>query len=466
MTDTPTQDGTAPRGSGLDDAFGRLRTLEVRRDPDRRWFGGVCAGIAGRFDVDPLLIRAAAIALTIAGGLGILVYLVLWLLLPDRDGTILAERAVRHGDAWPVVLVVVTAVFLLGSLGSVVDGGDGLGGPLWLLVPVGLVVWLLATRTRSGRGQWSGTDRPAPYGSAPPSGSAPAGTPPYGSDPYAPAPHGPSVPPPPPGGTAMSAPTSSFAPPAGAGRTGTPTAEYERGLPPAPPVPPRPLGPPPPPRPRRRRPSGYVGLVSLGLAIALGTLGGIVAGPLGFPGEPAVLGFVLALAGVSAVVLGLGLTGRASGFSGFLTVVLSFLTVVAVLVANAPSTTGGGVGDRTWTPSATSLPASYSLGVGEAVLDLDGLGGLTEGDGPAPVVQAAVGAGELVVEVPAGLDVRVESTVGLGEIRHERVGSDGRELVAARSGDDQSYTTTIGDGTPDVVVRAEVGLGVIMIEES
>ena len=144
MTDTFAQQDTPPRGpSALDDAFTRLRSSTVHRDTDRRWFGGVCAGIAARFDVDPLLIRAGAIALTIAGGLGIALYLVLWLLLPDGRGTVLAERGLRHGDGWAVLLGVVTGLFVLGSLVSYLGGGDGVGGPLWLLVPVGVAVWLL-----------------------------------------------------------------------------------------------------------------------------------------------------------------------------------------------------------------------------------------------------------------------------------------------------------------------------------
>ncbi len=73
MTDTstppPPPGGAAP--SVLDDALARLRGLGLRRDTGRRWFGGVCAGVAARVDVDPLLIRAAAIALTIAGGIGL-----------------------------------------------------------------------------------------------------------------------------------------------------------------------------------------------------------------------------------------------------------------------------------------------------------------------------------------------------------------------------------------------------------
>ena len=74
MTESSTSQ-MPPTGTptALDDGLARLRRSSVRRDTDRRWFGGVCAGVAARFDVDPLLIRAAAIALTIAGGSSLVV---------------------------------------------------------------------------------------------------------------------------------------------------------------------------------------------------------------------------------------------------------------------------------------------------------------------------------------------------------------------------------------------------------
>lgn len=430
------------QGSGLDDLFARLRGLDVRRDTDRRWFGGVCAGLAARFGVDPLLIRAGAIALTIAGGLGIGVYLVLWLLLPDRHETVLAERAVRHGDVWPILLVVLTGLFLVGSVISVAAGGDGPGGPYWLLVPVGLVVWILATRSRPDLGTAPGYAPPPPPVGAPtvppPPGAAASYATPYGT---------------------TSGPTPSPVAPYGSTTTWAP--------PPVPPAPPVPLAPPPPPRPRRRRPSGYLGLVSLGVAVALGALGAILAGPLGFPGEPAVLGFTFALAGVSAIVLGLALSGRASGFSGFVLVVLAALTTLGLLASHSPAPRDAAVGERTWSPSPVTLPASYSLGAGEAVLDLDGLTGLTPAaTGTPPEVRAELGAGRLTIDIPAGLTVSIESHTDIGEIRHERVSEGTTTVVAEQNGDDRTYRTVIGDGDPDVVVRTEVGFGDTVIEEN
>ena len=61
--------------------------------------GGVCGGLAEYSGIDPLLWRVGFVALTFAGGSGILVYLVLWLLMPSDSG----ESAVRLGRRGPRV---------------------------------------------------------------------------------------------------------------------------------------------------------------------------------------------------------------------------------------------------------------------------------------------------------------------------------------------------------------------------
>lgn len=47
-----------------------------------RKVGGVCGGLGERFEIDPVLFRAVFILLALACGLGLLLYIVLWLLIP------------------------------------------------------------------------------------------------------------------------------------------------------------------------------------------------------------------------------------------------------------------------------------------------------------------------------------------------------------------------------------------------
>jgi phage shock protein PspC (stress-responsive transcriptional regulator) len=46
---------------------------------------GVCGGLGEWLEVDPVFFRVAFILLALAGGLGILVYLVLWFLIPHAS---------------------------------------------------------------------------------------------------------------------------------------------------------------------------------------------------------------------------------------------------------------------------------------------------------------------------------------------------------------------------------------------
>ena len=72
-----------------DDRFAsqNVRTLgDVRRSSDDRIVAGVCAGVARHLNIDPLLVRIAAVALTFIGLSGLILYLAAWFLLPEDDG--------------------------------------------------------------------------------------------------------------------------------------------------------------------------------------------------------------------------------------------------------------------------------------------------------------------------------------------------------------------------------------------
>jgi phage shock protein C len=75
----------------------------LRRGPDRI-LGGVCSGLGHYFGVDPLLVRVVFVILAIAHGIGIILYLILWLLMEPPAGTFapgsrtLGERLRTMGD--------------------------------------------------------------------------------------------------------------------------------------------------------------------------------------------------------------------------------------------------------------------------------------------------------------------------------------------------------------------------------
>lgn len=46
--------------------------------------GGVCGGLAEHFEIDPTIVRLIFIILSFGGGSGVIIYLILWLVLPKE----------------------------------------------------------------------------------------------------------------------------------------------------------------------------------------------------------------------------------------------------------------------------------------------------------------------------------------------------------------------------------------------
>lgn len=54
------------------------------RSETDRVLGGVCGGIAEKYDVDPSVVRLATIIIMFSGGIGLPAYLVAWLIIPTE----------------------------------------------------------------------------------------------------------------------------------------------------------------------------------------------------------------------------------------------------------------------------------------------------------------------------------------------------------------------------------------------
>jgi phage shock protein C len=54
------------------------------RNPNDKKIGGVASGLADYFDIDPLLVRLIFVILALAGGGGVLIYIILWIFTPER----------------------------------------------------------------------------------------------------------------------------------------------------------------------------------------------------------------------------------------------------------------------------------------------------------------------------------------------------------------------------------------------
>ena len=161
-----------------------------------------------------------------------------------------------------------------------------------------------------------------------------------------------------------------------------------------------------------------------------------------------------------AALIAVGLACVAGAFRGrqhALMVVGVALTVVLSLAAAADWDLdvpwGGGVGDRTERPTTPADLTGYELGVGNLVVDLRQL----QVPPGTTAVEARVGIGELVVEVPQGVSVQVVASSGLGQVQvfgDEDGGIASRIDASSEQGGDRRLE-----------LDARVGLGQVRVEQ-
>jgi phage shock protein PspC (stress-responsive transcriptional regulator) len=154
----------------LDRFFAILRRSPVTRSSDRV-IAGVSAGVADRLGVSRAIVRVGMVALALLGP-GVLLYLLAWLLLPDAQGQLRLERAVRGGDGGSIVLLVLAVLSLFSTFST--WGGHGGGhvhaGPWPLLVLAGIAL------VGHKKGWWQGRGS-RPTTTTPPSTTPPASGP-------------------------------------------------------------------------------------------------------------------------------------------------------------------------------------------------------------------------------------------------------------------------------------------------
>jgi phage shock protein PspC (stress-responsive transcriptional regulator) len=117
----------------------------LRRDSDRALIGGVCAGIANRLGIDPLIVRLAFVAAAVAGGWGIVLYLLGWAFIPAEagEGRPPVRRLTVGRQGWQVAIGIgflVLAVMLLAREGGLWFS-DALVWPVVLAAGGAALIW-------------------------------------------------------------------------------------------------------------------------------------------------------------------------------------------------------------------------------------------------------------------------------------------------------------------------------------
>ena len=72
------------------------KSRRLYRDPDRRYLGGVCAGIAAWLGISPLVVRLIFVCLTVFWGASVGVYFLLWIIIPQAKTT--AQKLEMRGE--------------------------------------------------------------------------------------------------------------------------------------------------------------------------------------------------------------------------------------------------------------------------------------------------------------------------------------------------------------------------------
>lgn len=125
----------------------------LTRPREGRWLGGVCAGLARYFDLNPLVYRIAFAALALAGGTGILLYVAAWLVVPE-EGTedSIASEAIKSRRDRPALLVGVGLLAFAAILALSSAQWWPSPGNLWLaaaLAGAAIVWWQTSGRERA-----------------------------------------------------------------------------------------------------------------------------------------------------------------------------------------------------------------------------------------------------------------------------------------------------------------------------
>jgi phage shock protein PspC (stress-responsive transcriptional regulator) len=388
------------------------QTTELRRPTEGRMIAGVAAGLGNRFSINPWWFRIGFLVLAVFGGLGLALYGIGWLLIPQEGADqpiVVAWIAGIDTSNTPMMI----GIALIGAAALILAASLDLVSGNLLFAAVLFVIGVLLYR-----GDIGGSDEPkSPDALDGGRDDVPADVL-LDTDLDEPAPDG--------GG-----------PPDGGGE------------------PPQETHPAPPPVPPHAEPKQRSILGQLTIAAALIAVGGLAlldaAGVL-FPGFVHYVALALGVVGAGLLV------GTIFGRARWL-IFIGLLLVPVLLVASVvPSWTfNGEAGDAFYRPLSIEeidqVGRQYELAAGSLHIDLTSLD-VEPGAVPIPLA-VKIGAGEIRIDVPAGVPALVDASVGIGAI--DLFGDDRAGLGVSSIAD---------SGSPPVfLITAEAGVGKIVVRE-
>ena len=118
----------------------------LRRSSGDRVVAGVAGGLGRYLGIDPVALRIAFVALALAGASGVLIYALLWVVIPLEQADDLVGPAAPSRDTSTAALVVGVVLVSMGTILLVERALPAVARIAWplLLVVIGLAVLLQA----------------------------------------------------------------------------------------------------------------------------------------------------------------------------------------------------------------------------------------------------------------------------------------------------------------------------------
>lgn len=140
-----------------------MENSRLYRNKSNTIIGGVCSGLGDYFNVDPVLFRVLFVLAVLLGGSGILIYVILWIVIPsdeneqfihsNKNNSTMSEETMntetnhqnnpqtqkkKDGNLWGgLILITLGAIFLIERFFPGIDFDD-----LWpiILIVVGVIL--------------------------------------------------------------------------------------------------------------------------------------------------------------------------------------------------------------------------------------------------------------------------------------------------------------------------------------
>lgn len=125
-------------------------TSSIRRSTNDKVVGGVCGGLGAAAGIDPLWFRLGFIFLALSSGIGVVLYLIAWIAIPEaNDDQPIApgHQASNSAVVFGIFLLVIGSALLADA---VVPWFDRVVWPLALIgVGIGMIYFSATRRVRS-----------------------------------------------------------------------------------------------------------------------------------------------------------------------------------------------------------------------------------------------------------------------------------------------------------------------------